>query len=294
MSKQEWRNQRNGLLFISPWIVGFMTFMLFPMLQALYYSFTEYGGLVSKPKWIGLSNYIHMFTNDSLFRTVIYNTFYLVLIGGLFITVITLIISILLNDKRLHGVSGLRVMFFLPTLMPAIILCILWTWLFNPDSGMINNMLSWIGIRGPAWLSSMTWSKPALLIMRLWCSGNLIIIFLGGLQDIPQDLYEAVDMDGGNLWHKTMHITIPLMKPVILFNVINTLINVMQMFTEPLVMTNSGGPNNTTYTYALYIYKSAFQYNKMGYACALSWIMLTVSMLLTFIALRAGGYFEKD
>jgi ABC-type sugar transport systems, permease components len=294
MSRQKLRDQRNGLLFISPWVIGFFVFTFFPMLQALYYSFTEYGGLVSKPKWIGLDNYVRMFTKDNLFGTVTYNTLYMVLIGGIFITLFTLAISILLNDKRLRGVSGFRVMFFLPTLVPSIILCILWTWLFNPDSGMINNILSWFHITGPAWLSSVLWSKPALLIMRLWCSGNLIIIFLGGLQDIPPDLYEAVEIDGGNFWHKTLNVTLPLMKPVILFNVINTLINVMQMFTEPLVMTNAGGPNNTTYTYALYIYKSAFQYSKMGYASALSWIMLIVSMVLTFIALRAGGYFEKD
>lgn len=264
------------------------------MLQAMYFSFTEYGGLVTEPVWVGFENYILMFTKDKLFGTVIYNTLYMVLIGVIFIVLFTLAISILLNDKRLRGTSGFRVMFFLPTLVPSIILCILWMWLFNPDSGMINNILSWVGIEGPAWLSSLFWSKPALIIMRMWCSGNLIIIFLGGLQDIPQSLYEAVEIDGGNFWHKTRHITIPMLKPVILFNVINTLINIMQMFTEPLVMTSAGGPMNSTYTYALYIYKNAFQYNKMGYASALSWIILIVSMILTFIALKAGGYFEND
>lgn len=294
MKNQQLRDQRNGMLFVLPWVIGFLIFTLYPMLRALYYSFTEYGGLVQEPKWIGLSNYTRMFTADKLYSTVIMNTLYFMVFGGISIILFTFVIALLLNDKRLRGTSGFRVIFFLPTLVPSIILCILWMWIFNPDSGLLNNLLGLFGIEGPGWLASLTWAKPALIIMRVWCAGNLIIIFLGGLQDVPVDLYEAVDIDGGNFWHKTWNVTIPILKPVILFNVINTIINVMQMFTEPLVMTKSGGPMDRTYTYALYVYKNAFQYNKMGYASALAWIMLVISMILTFIALKFGGYFETE
>ena len=295
MKKQKVRNQINGMLFCLPWIIGFCAFTLYPMIQAFYFSLCRYGGLVMEPQYIGFKNYIDLFTNDSLFGTVIYNTLYLMLIGGILVILFSLSISILLNDKRLKGTAGFRVFFFLPTLIPAVILCLMWIWLFNVDNGLINQALGLLGIEGPGWLSSLVWSKPALIIMRIWASGNLIIIFLGGLQDIPTDLYEAVDIDGGNFWHKTFHVTIPMLKPVILFNVISTIIQLMQIFTEPLIMSDkgNGGPMDTTYTFGLYIYKNAFQYNtKMGYACALAWILLIVSMIFAFIALRAGGYFE--
>ena len=294
MKRQNLRDKRNGMLFVLPWIVGFLIFTMLPMLQALYYSFTEFGGLITKPGWVGLKNYAKIFTGDKLFGTVVYNTLYMALIGGVFVILFTLVIAIVLNDRRLRGTAWFRVIFFLPTLVPSIVLCILWIWLLNPESGLINDVLGFLGIQGPGWLASPAWSKPALILMRIWCAGNVIIIFLGGLLDIPEELYEAVEIDGGNFWHKTVHVTLPLLKPVVLFNVINIAIGMMQMFTEPLVMTNSGGPNNTTYTYALYIYKNAFYYNKMGYACALAWIMLILSMILTYLALKFGGFFEKD
>lgn len=290
---REARNLRNGLLFISPWAIGFLGFTLYPMFSALYYSFTDYSGLLRKPVFQGLANYQRMFTADKLFMTVAQNTLFLVLFGGLSIILVTLTIAILLDNKNLKGVSGFRVIFFLPTLVPSIVLCVLWIWLLNADTGLINNVLKLFGITGPGWLSSLTWAKPALILMRVWGSGNLIIIFLGGLQDIPRDLYEAVEIDGGNFFHKVRHITVPLIRPIILFNVISTINGLMQMFTEPLTMTSRGGPMDKTYTYALYIYQNAFTYGNMGYACALSWVMLVITMGLTFVALKSGGYFEE-
>jgi multiple sugar transport system permease protein len=279
-------------LFISPWLVGFLGFSLYPILRAFYFSFTDYSGLLRAPVFIGLENFKNML-NDKIFITVVKNTLFIVFAGGALIILVTLTIAILLDNKNLKGLAGFRVIFFLPTLVPTIILCILWIWLFNVDSGLINSLLSVFGIRGPGWLASLVWSKPALVIMRVWVSGNLIIIFLGGLQDIPRDLYEAVDIDGGNLWHKIIHITVPMLKPIILFNVVNTINGLMQMFVEPLTMTSRGGPMDKTYTYALYVYQNAFTYGNMGYACALSWIMLIITMLFTLIALKSGGYFEE-
>ncbi|MCM1135836.1 MAG: sugar ABC transporter permease [Clostridium sp.] len=293
MGKKEWKNLRNGLLFISPWIIGFCVFTLYPMIQALYYSFCNYNGF-SEPEWIGLDNYVAIFTSDKLFRTIWGNMLYLVLFGTALILLSTLTISIVLNAKQLRKVQGVRALFYLPTLVPSIVLCTLWIWMFNQNNGLINTVLGWFGISGPGWLSSLTWSKPAFLIMRLWCAGNLIIIFLGGLQDIPLELYEAVDIDGGNFWHKSIYVTVPLLKPVILYNAINTMIGLLQMFTEPLVMTDSGGPFNQTYTIGLYIYKNAFQFSQMGYSSALAWILLVISMILTFIALRVGGFFNQE
>ena len=293
MKAESRRNLRNGLLFISPWIVGFLAFTLYPMLRALYYSFTNYGGLVKIPKWIGWENYVKILTNDQLFGRVMQNTMYLVLFGGVLILALTLTIAILVNNKRLKGTAGFRVIFFLPTLVPSIVLCLLWIWIFNVDSGLINSVLKFFGVRGPGWLSSLAWSKPAFAIMRLWCSGNLIIIFLGGLQDVPEELYESVEIDGGNFWHKTIHVTLPMIRPIILFNIITIINGMMQMFVEPLVMTHrgGGGPMDMTYTYALYIYNNAFKYSKMGYASALAWLMLIITLTLTFIILRTGGFF---
>ena len=225
--------------------------------------------------------------------TIAKNMVYLVLAGMLMILLSTLTIAIVLEAKQLKKVQGVRALFYLPTLVPSIVLCTLWIWMFKQNNGLINTVLGWLGIQGPSWLASLTWSKPALLIMRLWCSGNLIIIFLGGLQDIPLGLYEAVEIDGGNFWHKTIYVTIPLLKPVILYNAINLMINLLQLFTEPLVMTDSGGPYNTTYTIGLYIYKNAFQYSKMGYSSALAWVLMIVSLLLTYVALKFGGFFES-
>jgi multiple sugar transport system permease protein len=290
---RETRNLRNGLLFISPWIFGFFVFALYPMLQALYYSFTDFAGLIRKPVWVGLENFSTMFGNDTLFITVVKNTLFMVFFGGSLTLIVTLTIAILLNHKTLRKISGFRVIFFLPTLVPSIVLCILWLWLFNVDSGLINSVLKLFGIRGPGWLQSLAWSKPALAIMRLWCAGNLIIIFLGGLQDISPELYEAVEVDGGNFWHKTVHVTLPMLRPIILFNIISTINGLMQMFVEPLTMTRSGQPMDKTYTYALYIYNNAFKYSKMGYASALSWIMLIITLTLTFVALKFGGFFEE-
>ncbi|GHT81223.1 spermidine/putrescine ABC transporter permease [Spirochaetia bacterium] len=276
---REFRNLRNGLLFISPWLVGFLVFSLFPIIRALYFSFTDYSGLLRAPVFIGFENYTRMFLNDKIFVKVVQNTLFLVFVGGVLIILDTLIIAILLDNKKLKGISGFRVIFFLPTLVPAIILCVLWIWLFNVESGLINSLLGVFGIRGPGWLSSLVWSKPALIIMRVWVSGNLIIIFLGGLQDIPRDLYEAVDIDGGNFWHKIIHISVPMLKPIILFNVVNTINSLMQMFIEPLTMTSRGGPMDKTYTYALYIYQNAFN---IIAACPVKNVTVTECGKITF------------
>jgi len=285
--KQSKRDIINGLLFISPWIIGFLLFTLYPILSSFYYSLTDYNA-ISTPNFIGLQNYVQLFKDD-LFYTSLYNTLYMIVIGVTLIILTTLIIAIALNDKRLKNVSFFRVIFFIPTLVPTVILSILWIWLLQPDSGLVNTVLNFFHIPGPGWFASLTWSKPSFILMFIWAGGNYIIIFLAGLQDIPETLYEAVEIDGGTIWHKIWYITIPLLKPVILFNVITAVLNIFQSFAESFIITQ-GGPNNTTNFYALYLYQNAFLYHHMGYASAMAWIMLIITLGLTLLLLKTSNW----
>jgi len=292
MTLNEKKNLRNGLLFISPWIIGFLMFTLYPIASSLYYSMTEYN-IISEPIFVGLKNYIDLFFHDELFYTVLYNTLYMVVFGVTLTIVVTLAVSIVLNDKRLRGLSFFRVVFFIPTLVPTVILSILWIWLFQPENGLVNTVLSWFGINGPGWFASPTWSKPAFILMAIWCGGNYIIIFLAVLQDIPAELYEAAEIDGANLFDRIWHVTIPQMKPIILFNVISAIIKTLQSFAESFIITQ-GGPNNSTNFYSLYLYQNAFLYSKMGYASAMAWILLIITLVLTISLLRANGFGKAE
>ena len=234
-SKTDRRSLLTGLAFISPWIVGFLCFTLYPIINSLRYSFTNYSALKA-PRFVGLDNYKTLFTSDPLFIKSIMNTGYMMLVGLPVIIIVTFIISAIVNDRRLRGVSFIRTLFFMPTLVPMVVLCILWIWLLK-DNGAVNQGLALIGIDGPGWLASPRWAKPGMILMNLWCSGNLIIIFLAGLQDVPTSLYEAVEIDGGNILHKFRYITIPFMKPIIVYNVVTYMIKLLQQFTESFVMT---------------------------------------------------------
>lgn len=288
------RNRRTlvtGLLFISPWIIGFLLFTLYPILQSLYYSFTNYSAL-KDPAWVGLSNYKKLFTSDPLFLKSLQNTGFMILVGLPIIIVVAFAVSFVMNDKRLRGTNFLRPLFFLPTLVPMVVLCVMWIWLLNGQNGLVNQALGLVGIKGPPWLASPTWAKPGMILMNLWCSGNLIIIFLAGMQDVPASQYEAVDIDGGNLWHKLIYITIPTMKPIIVYNVITYMIKLLQQFTEAFIMTE-GGPNDATNFFGYYLYNNAFKFMKMGYASAMAWIMLIVVIILTFVMLKVTRFNEE-
>lgn len=290
--KQERRNLINGLLFISPWIIGFLLFTVYPVLNSLYYSLCDYN-IVQEPEFIGFKNYIDLFTNDKLFYTTLRNTFYMVFVGLTITIIVTLIISVILNVKRLKGLSFFRVVFFIPTLVPLVILAILWQWVLQPDSGVLNTLLRYIGIEGPGWFASPTWSKPAFILMAIWGAGNIIIIFLAGLQDIPDSLYEAVSIDGGSFMHQFYYVTLPMLRPVILYNVITGIIRVFQSFAESFIITQ-GGPDNSTMFYSLYLYQNAFQYVKMGYASAMAWILLIIALAFTIALFRFTGWGQTE
>jgi len=277
----------NGLLFISPWIVGFLFFTAYPLISSLYYSLTDYD-IINPPVFVGLENYKTLFTGDDMFYTVLKNTLYMVFIGLTVITACTVFISILLNNKKVKGMAFFRVIFFLPTLVPFVILSILWVWVLQPDSGVVNTVLGWIGIDGPGWFASPSWSKPAFILMGLWGAGGSIIIYLAGLQGIPESLYEAASIDGANSMQKMFSITLPMLRPVILFNVITGIIGTFQSFAESFIITQ-GGPNGSTMFYSLYLYQNAFQYAKMGYASAMAWVLLVIALVFTLVLFKVSN-----
>jgi multiple sugar transport system permease protein len=282
---------RVAFLFILPWILGFLFFVAYPIASSLYYSLTRYN-VIDPPKWIGLANYVTLITHDDVFRTALLNTLYMVFVGTVIITVVTIAMAIALNNKSVRGLSFFRVIFFIPTLIPLVILCILWVWMLQPQTGLINTMLGYVHIKGPGWLADPRIAKPAFIMMFVWTSGGAVIIYLAGLQDIPQSLYEVAALDGAGFFRRTRSITLPMLSPVILYNVVTYVIGIFQSFAESYIIT-SGGPNNSTLFYSLYLYQNAFQYFKMGLASAMAWILLVIaSILIAFLlsAQRRFGY----
>ncbi|MDR0707934.1 MAG: sugar ABC transporter permease [Treponema sp.] len=280
-----------AMAFIAPWVIGFVSFTLYPIGLSFYYSLTEYK-VISAPEFIGAANFINLF-KDSVFLTALWNTGYIVLIGAPITLIIALVVSVLLNSQELRKFSFFRVAFFIPTLVPLIINCILWIWLLNPEVGLINALLRLFGINGPAWLGSPSWAKPAFIMMMVWGCGGVIIIFLAGLQDIPMSLYESASLEGASFLQKTFHITIPMLAPVILYNAVTLVIAAFQWFAEPFVMTE-GGPSNATLFYSLYLYQNAFQFFKMGYASAMAWILLLIALIIIFLLFRGIRRFSQE
>ena len=286
------RNLRNGLLFISPWIIGFLCFTAYPMFSSLYYSMTEYN-LISEPVFVGLENYKTLLFEDDLFYKVLGNTLYMIFIGLTVTTIITIFIAVILNTQGIKGMSFFRIVFFIPTLVPFVVLAILWIWVLQPESGVVNSILGLVGLEGPGWFASPTWAKPGFIVMAIWMSGNMILIYLAALGDIPKSLYEAASIDGANVFRKVFHITLPGLRPAILFNCITGMIGVFQSFAEAFIITD-GGPDNSTLFYSLYLYRNAFQYFEMGYASAQAWILLVIAlvMTMTFFKLSKKWGFE--
>jgi len=275
-----------GLLFLSPWIIHFVVFELFPFLASLYYSLTVYT-LLQPPVFVGVDNYTALFFQDPLFWTSMFNTvYYMVLAVGL-ATIVGIALAMLLNLK-VRGMAVYRTIFYLPSVTPIVALSIVWLWLYNSQYGIINNAISAAGLPTIGWLSDPAWAKVGLVLVSLWGVGGAVIIYLAGLQDIPQDLYEAAEIDGANSWDKTVNVTLPLLSPVILFNVITGMIGAFQYFTQAFIMTG-GGPGDSTLMYSLYLYFNAFRYFKMGYASAMAWILFLLVMAFTLLVFRSSA-----
>ncbi|MFP3897246.1 MAG: carbohydrate ABC transporter permease [Anaerolineales bacterium] len=281
-----------GLIFISPWILGIIIFLMGPILASLYWSFTEYSVLGS-PKWVGIDNYVKAFglgkilpplsdiTADRLFYKSMANT---AIYAGITVpigTISSLLLAILL-DQGLRGTYLFRTIFYIPNLIPSVASVMLWKFLMHPSSGLINSGLGSLGIKGPGWLSHPNTAMMAVVIIGLWGSigGNRMLIFLAGLQGVPVELYEAAELDGAGSWNKFWNVTVPMISPTILFNLILGIIGALQVFTVAFVGTN-GGPSYATWFYALHIYRQAFEYFRMGYGSALAWIFAVVLIIFT-------------
>lgn len=277
----------NGLLFISPWIIGFLAFRVYPFFASLYYSFTFYPVLKS-PNWVGLDNYRNLL-DDPRFLTSLWNSSYYAGVAVPLGAIVGILLAMLLN-MRVRGLSFFRTIFFLPSITPVVAASIVWLWMFNPRSGVINFILEMVGVDGPAWLGDPFWAKPALILMSLWGLGGAVVIYLAALQDVPRDLTEAADLDGANSGQKLWYVTIPMISPVILFNVITGLIAAFQLFTQVHVMTDgTGSPADSTLMMSIYLWQSAFQFFKMGYASAQAWVLFLIIVFFTLILFRVSG-----
>ncbi|MCK6583917.1 MAG: sugar ABC transporter permease [Anaerolineales bacterium] len=282
---------RTGMLFLSPWLIGFFAFTLYPMLISLYYSFTIYHSKRS-PEWVWFQNYTDLMTDDKFWIS-LNNTLYMVAIAvplGLFASFIC---ALLLNLK-VRGQAFYRVVYFLPSIVPTVAGTILFLWLLNPQVGLVNTVLEKIGIDGPNWMADPNWSKPALILLGMWGMGGTIIIYLSGLQDVPQSLIEAAELDGANWFQRLWHITIPMVSPITLFNLITGMIGMFQYFAQAYVVGGGdslGRPLNSTLFYSVYLYQNAFLFLKMGYASAMAWMLFIIILLLTLLLLKVSDRF---
>ena len=283
--KRELKENIEGYLFISPALLGVIIFSLGPMIASLILSFMQYD-IVTPPRFIGIANFKTLL-KDPLFSKALFNTMYYV--GGVvpLRLIVALLAAILLNQK-IRGVTFYRTAYYLPSVSAGVAISIVWTYVLDPQYGLINSVLGYLKIPGPPWLQSTTWAMPGLILMGTWSIGQPMVIFLAGLQGIPTHLYEAVSIDGGNWWHKFRYITLPMLTPVIFFNMVMQIIGTFQVFTSVYIMTN-GGPMNSTLVYVFYLYQQAFQWLKMGYGSALAWILFLIIFTLTVLQFRISS-----
>jgi multiple sugar transport system permease protein len=275
-----------GLLCVAPAVVGFLFWRLLPILASFVIALTHWD-VAGAPSWAGLSNFHRLLFEDPLFvKSLSVTALYAVL--SVPATLLFAFSLALLLNQRVPGLRILRTIFYLPSIMPVVASSVLWLWLFNPDLGLLNAALAWLGLPKLRWIYSEIGVVPSLVLMSLWSVGPMMIIFLAGLQDVPRQLYEAVEVDGGTAWHKLRYITIPMMTPTILFNLLISTIYALQTFTQAYVMTN-GGPNNSSLFLVYYIYRKAFQESDMGYASALAWVLFVIVGALSFLLLRTSN-----
>ena len=277
------RKHLAGYAFISPWLLGFIIFTAVPFFASVYLSFTRYD-IVSSPVWIGTANYEKLLTGDPLFWKSLGITFKYALVA-VPIGIITGVGLALLLNLEIAGISVYRTVFYIPSIVPVVATSVIFVWILNPQIGLINGLLERFGIIGPAWLQDTQWAFWSLVFMSLWAVGGSMIIYLAGLKDVPATLYEAAIIDGAGVWGRTRHVTLPMITPVIFFNLVMGVIGAFQYFTQAYIMTN-GGPEDSTHFYALYLFNRAWRYLDMGYASAMAWILFVVVMGFTALIFR--------
>lgn len=271
---------------IAPWLVGIILFTAGPMLISLWTSFTDWD-LLTDPQWVGLENYRSLATDPTFIQsikvTLAYTAAYvpLDLVGGLLLA--------LLVRPRLRGIGIYRTIFYLPTVFSGVAFVVVWLWMLNPNGGLINLVLRWFGIEGPRWLLDPKYALWSLVMMSFWGWGRSMALYLGGMQSIPGELYEAAAMDGAGSFRQFFKITLPLLSPIIFFNLVLSIISTFQSFSSAFVATN-GGPLDSTLFLVLYIYRQAFEYFHMGYAAALAWVLFAIILVLTLVLLRSQKF----
>ncbi|MBB6633223.1 ABC transporter permease subunit [Cohnella thailandensis] len=286
-SGKRFQHNTAGYLFISPWLIGFLLLTLWPILQSLYLSFTEYS-LLDSPVWVGTDNYSTITTSDRLFVKSLVVTFTFVLFAVPIKLLFSLLVAMLLN-KNVKGMSIYRTLIYFPSLIGgSIAVAALWRNMFGLE-GYINHILSWFGIQGIGWIANPDTALGTLILLNAWQFGSTMVIFLAGLKQIPKDLYESASVDGAGAFRKFYNITLPMLSPVMFFNLVLGIINAFQMFTSAFVIT-SGGPANSTYMYVLFLYEKAFRQYQMGYASALAWILLLIIGVFTLINFTVSKY----
>jgi multiple sugar transport system permease protein len=288
--------RKNGLIgfaFASPWIIGFLLFTLYPIGASLYYGFTDFN-VFQAPHFVGMDNY-KVLMQDDLFWKSVRNTLYLTAVSTPINLVFSMIAALLLNSK-IRGLSVYRTVYYIPTIIPLAATSLLWMWIMNAQYGLLNAVLGWLGLPQPNWLADPALSKLSLVMMGLWSVGNVIIIFLASLQEVPHSLYESASIDGAGSVRKFFTVTLPWISPIILFQLIMQIINNLQYFTQAYFVVSStnlnqgtgGGPENSLLVYAMYLYYNAFQYFKMGKASAMAWILFVLAGLITWAIFRAS------
>jgi multiple sugar transport system permease protein len=294
MSPMRRREAIAGFLFVLPWVISLLVFTAYPVIAAFYLSFTDYN-IVEPPKWIGLENYVKMFTSDASFWKAVGNSAYYALISVPLGLISSLALALILN-MRARGIGVYRTIFYLPSLAPPVASTIIFLLLMNPQSGLINTVLGSLGLPKPGWLTDPSWSKPAIIIMSLWGVGAGALIFLAGLKEIPQSLLDAAAIDGAGSLQQFRFITLPLLTPVLLFNLVMGVIGSFQVFTQALVIGGTTGrPVESTLMFMVIIYRNAFAYFAMGYASALAVVLFLAILVVTLAIFRTSNawvYYE--
>jgi len=274
-----------GYLFISPFILGFLLWFLIPALTAVWLTFTDWN-LIRAPRYVGLDNITNLWSDTLSWQALKVTTIYT--LASVPIGLVTSFLLALLINTKVRGIALFRTIYYLPSIVPAVASAVLWAWIFNTDFGLANVALRAVGLPKIQWLQDPSWALPALIIMSLWGLGGSMVIYLAGLQGIPDVFYEAAEIDGAGRWSQLWNITIPLISPVIFFNLIIGIIGTFQVFTAGFLITD-GGPQNSTLFYVLYLYRNGFEFLKMGYAAALAWVLFLVIMALTLLVFRYVG-----
>ncbi len=281
-AKRQMRRLLTGLLFASPWIFGLLLFSAYPIAISFYYSLTSFS-VLTRPVWVGFDNYVNLVSRDPTFLTAVSNSLVYAAMSIPSSMVVGIGLALLLNTN-VTGMSIYRALYYLPVLVPPVASAVIWKWVLNPRFGVVNAILGSVGLPQPGWLSNPLWAKPSMVIIDLWALGNAVVIYLAGLQDVPRELLEAAEIDGAGGLGRTWYITLPMITPVIFFNLVMGVIGAFQSFTIPFTLTNGdGSPAQSLLFYSMYLYRNAFQTLRMGSASAMAWMLLVVVLIATLI-----------